>query len=104
MKTRLILVWAALMVFGWVFLFQGTQTAQSSPLLRITLTPPPTRQVTPTTPATLPPPATVTSQPLIPVTGSANPGGSVDFLIVGGLVLLVMGVVGLAWPARRTAR
>ncbi len=104
MKSKSILILMGVLILAWVFLFQGTQTASSSPLLRITFTPSPT--VTQTVPTvtqpvpTLPPPPIITNPPLIPVTGT-DKSANVDWLIVGGMGLLVLGVVGLAWPQKR---
>lgn len=100
MKAKFFLVWIAVGIFAWMFFFQGAQEASSSPLMRITVTP----SATTARSATLPPPITRTGQPLIPVTGAPGSAASVDLLVTGGLVLLVLGVVGLAWPARRAAK
>jgi hypothetical protein len=97
MKSKSIMILMGVLILAWVFLFQGTQTASSSPLLRITFTPSPT--VTQPVP-TLPPPPIITNPPLIPVTGT-DKSANVDWLIVGGVGLLVLGVVGLAWPQKR---
>lgn len=97
MKTKSVLILAGLLILAWVFLFQGAQTASSSPLLRITLTP----SLAPTvTVVTLPPPPVPTNPPLIPVSGSdkSSDGG---WLIIGGVLLLTAGVVSLALPRKR---
>lgn len=75
MKTKTIVILIGVLALAWVLLFQGTPSASSSPLLRIT--------VTPSQPATLPPPPTITNPPLIPVTGS-DKGNGVELLIIGG--------------------
>ncbi len=106
MKSKSIVLLLGGFILVWVFLFQGTQPASSSPLLRITFTPSPTITSTATVtrpPATLPPPPVLTNPPLIPVTGSEGPD-KMDLLIVGGMLLLVLGVVGMAWPERQKAR
>ena len=82
-------------MLAWFVLFQAAQPVSSSPAMRIT--------VTPSQPATLPPPPTITNPPLIPVTGSDKATGSADILIIGGVVLLVLGVAGLAWPSKKKA-
>ena len=92
MKTKTIVILIGVLALAWVLLFQGTPSVSSSPLLRIT--------VTPSQPATLPPPPTITNPPLIPVTGT-DKGSGVELLIIGGAVLLVLGVIGLAMPEKR---
>lgn len=102
MKSKSLVVLFCGLFLMWLFLFQGTQAVSSSPLLRITFTVSPT--VTATSPAaTLPPPPVLTNPPLIPVTGTES-AEKTDLLIVGGMVLLVVGVVGLAWPEKRRSR
>ena len=106
MKSKSIVLLLGGFILAWVFLFQGTQTASSSPLLRITFTPTATITSTATAtrpPATLPPPPVLTNPPLIPVTGSEGPE-NMDLLIAGGMLLLVLGVVGMAWPEKRKAK
>ncbi len=95
MKTKTIFAVVAVLALAWMILFQAAQPVSSAPSMRIT--------VTPSRVNTLPPPPTVTNPPLIPVTGTDKTGGQADLLIAGGLVLLLAGVVGLAWPAKRKA-
>lgn len=97
MKTKSLAILIGMLLLAWLVFFQGTQMASSSPLLRITLTPPP---ATATKIITLPPPPTITNPPLIPVTGT-DKTANVDWLIVGGAALVLLGVVGLAWPQKR---
>jgi len=99
MKMKTIFAVFTVLALAWMFLFQAAQPVSSSPAMRITVTP----SLPPTLPPTLPPPPTVTNPPLIPVTGTDQTGGQADLLIVGGVGLLMLGVVGLAWPAKRKA-
>lgn len=97
MKGKIFILAISVVLMGCFMMFQAPQSAVSSPIFRITMTP----EVTPTLPATLPPPPIPTDPPLIPVTGVGD-GAGVDGLVIGGLVVLILGVVGLAWPAKKT--
>ncbi len=106
MKAKSIILLLSGIFLVWFFLFQGAQPASSSPLLRITFTPVPSLTPTATAtrpPATLPPPPVLTNPPLIPVTGVES-SQNMDWLIAGGMMLLVLGVVGMAWPEKRRRR
>lgn len=116
-KSKLVLLAAAILIVGWMLLFQGTQPASSSPLLGITLTPtrlvpqvtvtstvaPPTNTPVVHTPVvpTLPPPTHPQSTVvIIPVTGSIQ-SADMSGLANLGLVLLAFGLIVVGFSNRK---
>ena len=98
-RKQTALIALCLIIFGWVLMFPTTQTASSSPLLDITLTP--TFTDVPPVP-TLPPPPPGPTGVLIPVTGAnhaASAGGGM--LVTTGLVVLAIGMVCLGLSMRK---
>ncbi len=107
-KTKFALLATALLVLGWMLLFNGTQTTSASPLLGITLTPTrfvPAVTVVPTNvpptsvPPTLPPPPQTTGF-IIPVTGS-NHVANTDSLVNLGLLFVAAGLIAAGLATRK---